>query len=61
LNREDITPSFVAALVASQFPEWTDLPVEPVALRGWDNVTFRLGEELSVRIQIGRASCRERV
>ena len=39
-----------AQLVAEQFPEWADLPVVPVALNGWDNTTFRLGEELSIRL-----------
>ena len=39
-----------AQLVAEQFPEWADLPVVPVAANGWDNTTFRLGEELSIRL-----------
>ena len=39
-----------AQLVADQFPEWADLPVVPVAVNGWDNTTFRLGEELSIRL-----------
>jgi aminoglycoside phosphotransferase (APT) family kinase protein len=37
-------------LVAAQFPQWADLPVAPVALDGWDNTTFRLGDELCVRL-----------
>jgi aminoglycoside phosphotransferase (APT) family kinase protein len=44
------TPDFVSRLVASQFPEWADLPVRQVSLQGWDNRTFRLGDELSVRL-----------
>jgi aminoglycoside phosphotransferase (APT) family kinase protein len=40
-------------LVASQFPAWADLPVERVALDGVDNRTFRLGQELSVRLPAG--------
>jgi len=36
--------------VAAQFPQWADLPVRPVALDGWDNTTFRLGDELCVRL-----------
>ena len=39
-----------AQLVAAQFPEWADLPVVPVAANGWDNTTFRLGEDLSIRL-----------
>jgi aminoglycoside phosphotransferase (APT) family kinase protein len=40
----------VARLVASQFPQWADLPVSAVSLDGWDNSTFRLGDEMSVRL-----------
>lgn len=37
-------------LVTEQFPEWAKLPIRPVAQSGWDNRTFHLGEELSIRI-----------
>jgi aminoglycoside phosphotransferase (APT) family kinase protein len=37
-------------LVDSQFPQWSHLAVRPVDLNGWDNRTFRLGDELSVRL-----------
>ena len=37
-------------LVAAQFPAWADLPVQPVEIDGWDNRTFRLGTEMSVRL-----------
>jgi aminoglycoside phosphotransferase (APT) family kinase protein len=37
-------------LVDSQFPQWAGLPLEPVVPGGWDNRTFRLGDELAVRI-----------
>lgn len=37
-------------LVASQFPVWADLPVVPVAHSGWDNRTFHLGDQMSVRL-----------
>ena len=40
-------------LVAAQFPQWADLPVAPVADDGWDNRTFRLGSELSLRLPSG--------
>jgi aminoglycoside phosphotransferase (APT) family kinase protein len=36
--------------VAGQFPHWAHLPVAPVDLDGNDNATFRLGDELSVRL-----------
>ncbi|MGW5051978.1 aminoglycoside phosphotransferase family protein [Actinokineospora sp. NPDC004072] len=40
----------VRRLVGEQFPQWADLPVRPVDVDGWDNRTFRLGEELAVRL-----------
>lgn len=40
----------VRRLVAAQFPEWADLPVRPVALSGWDNRTFHLGDAMTVRL-----------
>jgi aminoglycoside phosphotransferase (APT) family kinase protein len=46
----DITEELVRTLVSDQFPEWSDLPVEPVPHQGWDNRTFRLGEQLAVRL-----------
>ena len=50
MRKADITPDLAAQLVATQFPQWADLPVVPVAIDGWDNTTFRLGDELSVRL-----------
>jgi aminoglycoside phosphotransferase (APT) family kinase protein len=44
------TAELVQRLVAAQFPEWADLPVTPVPRQGWDNRTFRLGDELAVRL-----------
>ncbi len=41
-------------LVAEQFPRWADLPVREVELSGWDNRTYRLGDELSVRLPRSR-------
>jgi aminoglycoside phosphotransferase (APT) family kinase protein len=45
-----IDAALVRRLVAGQFPAWAHLPVRPVALDGWDNRTFRLGEDMSVRL-----------
>ena len=50
MDRATITSELVSELVAVQFPAWRSLPVQPVDLNGWDNVTFRLGETLSVRL-----------
>jgi len=46
----DAEVALVRRLLAAQFPQWADLPVTPVELDGWDNTTFRLGEELAVRL-----------
>jgi aminoglycoside phosphotransferase (APT) family kinase protein len=46
----DINVSLVGRLVASQFPQWADLPVEPVEVDGWDNSTFRLGARMAARL-----------
>jgi len=40
-------------LVDRQFPHWAGLPITPVAVDGWDNRTFRLGSELTVRLPSG--------
>ncbi|TCN29737.1 aminoglycoside phosphotransferase family protein [Sinorhizobium americanum] len=45
-----IDSSLVRRLIAAQFPQWTDLPVRPVRHGGWDNRTFHLGDDLSVRL-----------
>jgi aminoglycoside phosphotransferase (APT) family kinase protein len=55
MERGDITPSLVARLVEAQFPEWAALAVTPVELDGWDNITFRLGQDMSVRLPSGDA------
>jgi aminoglycoside phosphotransferase (APT) family kinase protein len=46
----DSDPSLVQRLVAGQFPEWADLPVEPVFPRGTDNANYRLGDDKLVRL-----------
>jgi aminoglycoside phosphotransferase (APT) family kinase protein len=50
VDRDEITADVAARLVAGQFPQWAGLPVRPVTLDGWDNITFRLGDELSIRL-----------
>lgn len=40
----------VRGLLASQFPEWADLGVEPVDSDGTDNAIFRLGPDMAVRL-----------
>lgn len=45
-----ITEELVGRLIDSQFPQWSQLQITPVAESGWDNRTFHLGDELSVRL-----------
>lgn len=45
-----IDTSLVGRLIASQFPQWKELPIDPVATSGWDNPTFHLGKDKSVRL-----------
>ena len=48
--RPTIDVAFVHRLVAAQFPSWSHLPIAPVEYDGWDNRTFRLGADMSVRL-----------
>jgi aminoglycoside phosphotransferase (APT) family kinase protein len=45
-----IDDTLARRLVATQFPQWADLAVRPVALGGWDNRSFHLGEQMLVRL-----------
>lgn len=45
-----IDASLVQRLIATQYPQWAHLTVEPVLPSGWDNRTFRLGDRMSVRL-----------
>ncbi|MBC7528488.1 MAG: aminoglycoside phosphotransferase family protein [Chthonomonadaceae bacterium] len=49
-DKTDIDVSLVSRLVATQFPRWAHLDVRPVELSGWDNKTFRLGDDMSIRL-----------
>ncbi|MEU8221345.1 aminoglycoside phosphotransferase family protein [Kribbella sp. NPDC048915] len=49
-GRAGIDAELVRRLIAQQFPQWADLPVTPVEVDGWDNRTYRLGNELTVRL-----------
>jgi aminoglycoside phosphotransferase (APT) family kinase protein len=46
----------VRRLVAAQFPQWANLPVNPVESAGWDNAIFRLGADNAVRLPRRRIS-----
>jgi aminoglycoside phosphotransferase (APT) family kinase protein len=50
ITHPDITAALVRRLIAAQFPQWAELPITPAAPQGWDNRTFRLGDDMSVRL-----------
>ncbi len=45
-----IDAALVRRLLAAQFPEWVDLPLERVRFFGTDNAIYRLGDELAARL-----------
>lgn len=45
-----ITISLVDKLILEQFPQGAELPIIPVERGGLDNITFRLGEEMLIRL-----------
>ena len=49
-DKNSIDAALAARLVAAQFPRWAELPVRPVRFGGWDNRTFHLGDDMSVRL-----------
>jgi aminoglycoside phosphotransferase (APT) family kinase protein len=40
----------VRRLLCTQFPQWSGLPLRPVEPGGWDNKSFRLGDDMVVRL-----------
>src|SRR5262252_5190677 len=53
VDRAAITAELASRLVGAQFPQWAGLPVRRVDPGGWDNITFRLGPDMSVRLPSG--------
>src|SRR4051812_9127433 len=50
MDRRAVDASVVASLLADQYPQWAHLPLTRVVPGGWDNATFRLGDEWLVRL-----------
>jgi aminoglycoside phosphotransferase (APT) family kinase protein len=50
----NISVALVSQLIAQQFPQWVGLPIRPVAVSGWDNRTFHVGDAMSVRLPSGQ-------
>jgi aminoglycoside phosphotransferase (APT) family kinase protein len=46
----DIDVELVRDLLATQFPQWSDLPLGPVPSTGTVNAIYRLGDDLCVRL-----------
>jgi len=45
-----VPPELVRRLLEQEFPDWAGLPLAPVPSYGTDNVLYRLGDELLVRL-----------
>jgi aminoglycoside phosphotransferase (APT) family kinase protein len=46
----EIDAELVRRLLATQFPDWVDLPIEPVYPRGTDNALYRVGDGMVARL-----------
>jgi aminoglycoside phosphotransferase (APT) family kinase protein len=53
VTRLEIDTAVPRGLIEPQFARWAELPIEPVEHDGWDNRTFRLGADLSIRVPTG--------
>jgi aminoglycoside phosphotransferase (APT) family kinase protein len=49
-DQVDIDEALARSLVAAQHPQWAHLPIAPVPSGGTENVVFRLGDDLSLRM-----------
>ena len=49
-DKIEINRLLVGKLISNQFPKWADLLIKPVASSGWDNRTFHLGENMTIRL-----------
>ena len=50
MDKADITVDVATDLVRDQFPQWAGRAVRPVEVDGNDNTSFRLGDDLLVRL-----------
>ena len=49
-QKDIVDAPLVRRLLAGQFPQWADLPLEAVESAGTDNALFRLGDDKVVRV-----------
>jgi aminoglycoside phosphotransferase (APT) family kinase protein len=50
VDEVDTNADLVRALLATQHPQWAQLPIERVSSAGTDNAMYRLGDDLAVRL-----------
>ncbi|MDP3561571.1 MAG: aminoglycoside phosphotransferase family protein [Legionellaceae bacterium] len=46
----NIDVNLAKSLIPVQFPQWQHLAITPVKFSGWDNRTFHLGDEMTIRL-----------
>ena len=46
----DVSPDLVRHLIATQFPQWANLSLRAVPSAGTDNMLYRLGDDMVVRL-----------
>ena len=51
-NELAIDEALVAALIADQFPQWSDLPLERLESHGTVNAIYRLGRNMAARLPV---------
>ena len=51
----NLTPHLASILITEQFPEYADLPIVSVEKQGHDNRTYRLGNDLLIRMPTAEA------
>jgi aminoglycoside phosphotransferase (APT) family kinase protein len=50
MDKSTITSEVVECLMREQFPQWAGLAVRPVEVDGWENTSFRVGDDLLARM-----------
>jgi aminoglycoside phosphotransferase (APT) family kinase protein len=48
VDEVDVDVSLMSRLLTAQFPQWADLPMEPVPSAGTDNALYRLGSDMAM-------------
>jgi aminoglycoside phosphotransferase (APT) family kinase protein len=56
VDEVDTDAGLVQRLLAAQFPQWADLPLEPLQSSGTDSALYRLGDDKVVRLPRIQAS-----